>query len=75
MPTVFARVDGRIADFVSLNAHNEFTAEVHVMGVRPEFHRSGVGRELVETSAEWARRRGHRYLTVKTLSPSKPNRE
>ncbi len=73
MPMFVAFADGRAVGFVSLNPHNEFTGEVHVMAVHPEFHRSGVGRKLVEVSERYLRNLGHEFLTVKTLSPSRPD--
>ena len=57
--------------FLCLEQHTPAAAEVHVMGVRRESHRSGIGRALVETAEAWCRARGIRYLHVKTLGPSR----
>jgi GNAT superfamily N-acetyltransferase len=75
MPTFVAYSNGEPAGFVSLNPHNEYTAEVHVMAVREAFHRTGVGRKLIETSENYLRQQNYEFLSVKTLSPSKPNKE
>jgi GNAT superfamily N-acetyltransferase len=46
------------------------TAEIEVMAVRPEWHRRGVGRALVEVFEAHHRSQGTRLLEVKTLGPS-----
>jgi len=73
MPTLIARTDGKIAGFLTIKKHNEYSAEVHVMAVRPEMHRRGVGRELLRRAEASLRRDGVEYLQVKTLGPSRPD--
>ena len=46
-----------------------------MIAVLPEHHGKGLGTGLVKAAEARARKRGARYLTVKTLSPSKPNDE
>jgi GNAT superfamily N-acetyltransferase len=46
-----------------------------VIGVHPDHHRQGAGRKLVRAAEAHARARGHHLLMVKTLGPSRPNRE
>jgi ribosomal protein S18 acetylase RimI-like enzyme len=71
-----ADADGeREVGFLSLQFHNEYTAEIHAMGVLPQFHGKRVGTTLVEEALRVAEGRGCRFMAVKTLSPSKPNRE
>jgi GNAT superfamily N-acetyltransferase len=62
-----------VTGLLSLIHHNEFTSEIHVMGVLPEFHRTGIGHALVERAIIQAKSRGSRLLEVKTLGPSHPN--
>lgn len=45
------------------------------MGIREEFHRKGHGHRLVEVIEADLRKEGVRFLTVKTLSESRPNIE
>ena len=66
---------GDAVGFLSLDFHNEYNAEIHVIAVLPEHHGKGLGTGLVKAAEARARKRGARYLTVKTLSPSKPNEE
>ena len=49
------------------------SAEVYWMGVDRTWHRSGVGRALVQAAVEAARSRGARYLFVATLHPDDPS--
>jgi ribosomal protein S18 acetylase RimI-like enzyme len=66
--------DGKvITGFLTLNQHNDFTAEIHVIGVRPEFHGKGIGRALVEYSESLLRQRAIQFFEVKTLGPSRPD--
>ena len=55
---------------ISGQSHFPETAEIEVMAVRPEWHRRGVGRALVEVFEAHHRRRGTRLVEVKTLGPS-----
>jgi GNAT superfamily N-acetyltransferase len=43
------------------------------MAIRPALHRRGLGRALVDASRDWARAHGRRYLTVRTIGPSRPD--
>jgi ribosomal protein S18 acetylase RimI-like enzyme len=62
-----------VIGFVSLKQHNPSSAEVYVMGVKPEMHRQGVGRALIDQAQAWLKRQGIDYLQVKTLGPSHPD--
>ena len=69
---MFAAYDGADAlGFLALNRRTQHAIEIHVMGVRPTHHRSGTGRLLVVVAEAFARAQGARFLTVKTLSPSR----
>jgi coenzyme F420-0:L-glutamate ligase / coenzyme F420-1:gamma-L-glutamate ligase len=63
------------AGFLCLKQHTPQAAELYVMGVRRTQHRRGIGRALVEHAESWCRAHGVRYLQVKTLGPSRPDRE
>lgn len=70
-PMLVSEESGAVAGFLTLTMHNEFTAEIHVMGVRKKHHRKGVGRGLVEYAVSYLSKRNYEFLTVKTLSPSR----
>jgi coenzyme F420-0:L-glutamate ligase/coenzyme F420-1:gamma-L-glutamate ligase len=71
LPTFAVEPD---AGFLCLEQHTPQAAEIHVMGVRREHHRRGIGRALVAAAERWCRARGIRYLQVKTLGPSARSR-
>ncbi len=75
MATWVACVEERECGFISINRPNEFTAEIHVMGVLKEFHRHGVGQMLVKFAEQELIAQNFRFLQVKTLSPSRENIE
>lgn len=61
---------GRVAGFVSLAVPGPHTTEIYVMGVREDCHGRGYGKALLTSAKEHARKRGHRFLLVKTLASS-----
>ena len=73
MPMLGAIVMDQPVGFLALKVHTLAAAEIHVMGVRPEHHRKGLGRALIRAAAQMMRADGMRYLTVKTLAPSHPD--
>lgn len=75
MPTFLARAGGALIGFLTVREHFPESAEVHVMAVRPEWHRRGTGSALVEAAERWLAARGVRFLQVKTLSPARPSPE
>ena len=70
LPTFLARNENGVIGFLSIMQHYQQSAEVYVMGVRPEIHRQGVGKVLLEQAEEWLRSEGVAYLQVKTLGES-----
>jgi ribosomal protein S18 acetylase RimI-like enzyme len=67
-PTLVASDGGEPAGFVTVVRHSPHAAELHVMAVRPELHRHGIGRALVTRAEERLRSDDVEYLQVKTLS-------
>ncbi len=71
---MFAAFDGKQPiGFLALDQHSPEVFENHVLGVRPQFHRQGLGRALMTRAEDYARSRAARLLTVKTLAPSHPD--
>jgi len=70
LPTFLARDAKNVFGFLSLKQHNRYSAELYVMGVRPEMHRHGIGQRLVQRAQDWLMTQGVEYLQVKTLGPS-----
>jgi GNAT superfamily N-acetyltransferase len=66
--TIVASVGKRDVGFLGIARHSVHSAEVHVMGVLPDYHRRGVGRRLLEYCERFLVAEGVDYLQVKTLS-------
>lgn len=64
---------GEPIGLISGQLHFPETAEIEIMAVRPEWHRRGVGRALVDVFETHHRHLGTRMLEVKTLGPSDPD--
>ena len=70
MPFLSAFINGEPVGFVAIKEHNEYTAEVCVMGILHEYHRQGIGRKLIKWCEDYCKANGKEFLTVKTLDES-----
>lgn len=73
LPTFLAKSGGQVLGFLSVKQHYPESAEIYVMGVRPEARHGGIGRALMQEAEAYLKSRGVEYLQVKTLGPSHPN--
>ena len=71
LPMYGCRVGEQVAGIVTLKPHTPVAVEIHVIAVRPTWHRRGIGGGLIDRARTHARARGVKYLTVKTLSPER----
>ncbi len=70
----WAALDGEnVIGFVSVKKHFAESAEIYVMGIVVEFHRKGIGRKIIKEIDVALKAQGFKFLTVKTLSGSRPN--
>ena len=53
--------------FLYLKETGKSTVELYVMGVRKEYHRQGIGRELFGEAKKAAREAGYAFMQVKTV--------
>ena len=58
-PMWAAKIDDKVQGFVALRETSPYTAEVYVMGVSGECHRSGIGRKLFEALYAYAKEQGY----------------
>lgn len=70
METWIAEAESEVIGFLTLNRHNDCSAEIQVMAVRERFHGQGVGRRLVDRAERILRSAAVEFLQVKTLAPS-----
>ena len=61
--------------FASIKRHFGEAAEIHIMGILEKYHRQGVGLQLIKEIENDLRQKHVQFLTVKTLSESRPCRE
>lgn len=73
MPTLVAAAAGEVLGFLTSRGHNPASAEIHVIAVRRDARRRGVGRALLAALEEQLTADGVRFLQVKTLGPSHPD--
>lgn len=57
--------------FAALKIHNPYTAEVYVIGVLKEYHREGIGRQLIGCCETVCKEKKMEFLTVKTPEESR----
>lgn len=62
-----ATEEGKAVGFLCLKETGNATVELAVMGVLKEYHRSGIGRQLVEKAKQVARSEGYEFMQVKTV--------
>lgn len=68
----FCAYDGeRPVGFLYLKETGSATVELYVMGVLPEFHRNGIGRELFCSAKKAACKQGYSFIQVKTVQMGK----
>lgn len=66
-PMFAAFEDGEPVGFLCLKETGRDTVELAVMGVKKEFHRSGIGRELFSAARDYASADGYSFMQVKTV--------
>ncbi len=71
MPFYAAYSNEKPVGFVAVKNHNQYTAEVYVMGVLQEYHRMGIGKRLINICVDYCSDNGIEFLTVKTLDGSR----
>jgi len=65
---------GKPVGFYSIISHFPETSEIYVCGILEDFHRLGIGKELQKEVERSLSIRYVKYLTVKTLSASHPDK-
>lgn len=73
-PVFVAYDDGQARGFLALEQHFPLSAEIHVMIVHRDYHRQGIGRKLIDATEAQLRSEGVRFLQVKTLADSHPDK-
>jgi len=70
LPSTAAFVDGEIVAVGLVHRHNPLAAELHLLAVRRDSHRLGIGRRMLDRITADLRADGVKLLQVKTFGPS-----
>ena len=62
-----AKGDDKVMGFLCLKETGNATVELAVMGVLKDYHRNGIGRQLVDKAIEVAESSGYEFMQVKTV--------
>ena len=71
LPFWCACENGHVLGFLCLYETGRDTVELHVMGVRKDHHRSGIGRALFGAAYGAAKAAGYSFIQVKTVQMGK----
>ena len=63
-----------VVGFFSIISHFPQTSEIYVCGILSEYHRLGIGNKLLTVIEKDLKKKGVKFLTVKTLSASHPDK-
>jgi len=74
--TIFytAYLFGKEVGFFSIISHFPQTSEIYVCGILSEYQRLGIGTKLLKVIEKDLKKKKVKFLTVKTLSPSHPDK-
>lgn len=75
LPTFHARVGKEPIGLLTVKNHFPESAEIHLMAVRKEWHRKGVGGMLLKAAENWLSESKVKILQVKTLGESRESIE
>ncbi len=65
---------GKEVGFFSIISHFPKTSEIYVCGIISEYHRLGIGKKMLKVIEQDLKKKGVKFLTVKTLSSSHPDK-
>ena len=68
MPTILAKDEDSIMGFLTIKRHFPESAEIHCMGILPQYHRKGTGKLLIKELEKYLEDEGVKILQVKTVS-------
>lgn len=66
--------DDKPIGFLSIKINNKYTSEIYVMGILKEYHNKKIGRYLVEKAVDYSKTNDYKFLMVKTLGETHPDK-
>ncbi len=73
-PSFVAQIEAGEVGILTLSQTSAAAVDIHLMAVTPDQHGKGIGQALVDQAVLFAREKGAKFLTVKTLGPSHPHK-
>lgn len=70
MPFLVAYEGEFAVGFLAIKETSPYAAEIYVMGIHPQSHRRGIGKQLYDACYRWCNEHNVEYLQVKTLDYS-----
>ena len=67
-PTLIVKDDDDVIGYLTIKKHFSETAEIHCMGILPQYHRKGIGKLLIKELENNLKNDGFKILQVKTIS-------
>ena len=68
IPTMIVKDENNVIGFLTIKRHFSETAEIHCMGILPQYHRKGIGKLLIQELENNLKNDGFKILQVKTIS-------
>jgi len=68
MPTMIVKNEIKEIGFLTIKKHFKESADIHCMGILPQYHRKGIGKQLIEKVEIHLKNEGVKMLQVKTIS-------
>ena|SRR3990167_7339170 len=64
-----AKIEGYYLGLISIDFPYPTNANIYWMAILQDFHRKGIGRQLIEVACKFAKDNGATTITVETLAP------
>ena len=68
MPTMIVKNETEEIGFLTIKKHFKESADIHCMGILPQYHGMGIGKQLIEKIEIHLKNEGVKILQVKTIS-------
>lgn len=68
MPTMLVKDGENVIGFLTIKMHFPESADIHCLGIHPDYHRKAVGRLLIQELERYLRSQEVKILQVKTVS-------
>ena len=68
MPTMLAKDEDDVIGFITIKRHFPESADIHCMGILPQYHRKGIGKLLIKELENYLKDEGVKFLQAKTVS-------